>query len=341
MMGCDDEISTGEQSPNDLSIKASDMSFLPDIEAFGTAFYNRGGLQEDALSILKNNGFNTIRLRLWHNPTTGHSGLNEVLALSKRVRNLGMKVWLTVHYSDTWADPSAQITPQAWQGVSFENLKDSVRQYTTKIAEEIAPDYIQIGNEINGGFLFPQGKIDPNRTQFLELLSTASHAIRSASPSSKIILHIAGYSEADWFFSEVKSIDYDMIGLSYYPIWHGKSLSDLQSSIQNLKTTFAKEVLIAETSYPFTLQWNDWTNNVIGEESQLLTQFPPTPTGQKEYLSELISLLQDAGGMGLCYWGAEWVAFKGEEATDGSSWENQTLFDFSNQALPVIEAMNE
>jgi arabinogalactan endo-1,4-beta-galactosidase len=182
-------------------IRAADMSFLPLIESENTIYYNATNQVENALTTLKNAGCNTIRIRLWKNPTVNQSTFLEVKNLANRVRNAGMKVWLSVHYSDTWADPANQTTPLEWQSLSFANLSSEVANYTASIVNQIQPDIIQIGNEINDGFLWPNGKLSTNENQFLELLAIASYTIRTQSPNTKIMLHYAGIgSDANYFF---------------------------------------------------------------------------------------------------------------------------------------------
>lgn len=326
----------------DNFIRAADISSLPLIESEGT-IYKHNGTAENALITLKNAGCNTIRIRIWKNPSDGHSGLTEVKALALRVKNAGMKVWLTVHYSDTWADPGAQTKPVAWQSLSFADLKTAVSTYTSTILSEIQPDIIQIGNEINDGLLWPSGKLTTNESQCIQLLQAASSTIRSQSPSTKIMLHYAGIGTgASWFFGKMNSVNYDYIGLSYYPIWHGKILADVTSTLNSLSQSYNKKIIIAETAYPFTLGWNDWTNNVLGAENQLIPAYPATKLGQKNYLIALKSLLkQTTNGTGFCYWGGEWIAFRGTQSTNCSSWENQALWDFSNNSLPVMEAFSQ
>lgn len=318
-------------------IKAADMSYLPLIESEGTVFYNNQLVAEDALQTLKKSGCNTIRIRLWHSPSDHHSGFNEVKLLAQRVKSLGMKVWLTVHYSDTWADPGQQSKPSAWNNLSFNLLKSQFEQYTQQIVTQIHPDIIQIGNEINNGFVFPEGNLANNESQFLSLLASASNVIRAQSPSTKIMLHYAGIQGASWFFSKTAAIDYDYIGLSYYPVWHGTDLNLLQQTLTSLGQTYSKKVLIAETSYPFTLGWNDWTNNVLGQTNQLHPNYPATLDGQKNFLEQIKTTIQQTpNGVGFCYWGAEWIAFRGTQASNGSSWENQALWDFNHKSVPAM-----
>lgn len=321
-------------------IRGADMSYLPLIESEGTV-YKHNGVNQDPIITLKNAGCNTIRIRLWQNPPNAHSGMAEVKAFAQRVKAAGLKVWLTVHYSDTWADPGNQTKPTAWQNMTFANLKTAVIDYTNLVMTEIRPDIIQIGNETNDGMLWPEGRLSTNESQYLELVSNASAAIRSKSATTKIMLHHAGTSGADWYYSKVTNIDYDYIGLSYYPIWHGTDLVAVQNTMNTLGQLYDKKVIIAETAYPFTFGYNDYTNNIIGLSNQILPAFPATANGQKAFLSTIKNTInQSSHGIGFCYWGSEWVAFRGLTSTNGSPWENQALWDFNNNSLPALEVFN-
>ncbi len=328
----------------DNFVRAADMSFLPEIESTNTIFYNSANVAESALSTLKQAGCNTIRIRLWKNPTYQFSGLEKVKAFATKARALGFKIWLTVHYSDTWADPGVQSKPEVWGNLNLSDLKLAVENYTSEVLTEINPDIYQIGNEINDGFLWPTGKLSTNENQCIDLLKVASAKIRAQSPKTKIMLHYAGIntgtnSGASWFFNKVKDVDYDYIGLSYYPMWHGKVMADIKTTINTLGATYNKKVLIAETSYPFTFGYNDYTNNIIGSVDQIISDYPASSLGQKEYLLALKGTIKSSSyGIGFAYWGTEWIAFKGNQATDGSSYENQALWDFNNRVLPAIEA---
>ena len=311
---------------------------MPEIETTNAVFYDQEGNQDEFLTILKRNGVNTIRLRLWVNPDTEHSGFDEVNEFSQSLKSLGFKTWLSLHYSDSWADPGKQVTPRKWQAIPFAALRDSVDSYTRQVMQEMEPDYIQIGNEINTGLLHPEGHITNNHDQFIELLKTGIAAVRANSDETRIILHFAGIENSAWFFEQVQQLDYDIIGISYYPIWHGKSFEALKSGFENLSTKHGKSIVIAETAYPFTLDWNDWTTNIVGLDEQLiLPELPATIDGQRDFVRQIKNLVLEVElGIGFCYWGGELIAWKGNQATDGSPWENQALFDFQNKALPVL-----
>lgn len=340
LISCNKEvINTPNPESGDAElISAVDISRYPEISNSNPTFYDLDGNQKDFLAILKENGINTVRLRLWVNPLNEHAGFNEVKQFSQTLKAYGFKIWLTLHYSDTWADPAHQETPVQWQGITFAQLKGNVYNYTEKIMTEIQPDYIQIGNEINTGFLHPYGNISTNFQQFVELLNQGITAVRTNSNDTKIILHFAGIENSDWFFNQVSTLDYDIIGLSYYPIWHGKSLENLKTKMQYLSKVHNKKILIAETAYPFTLEWNDWTNNIVGLEEQLISPgFPATVEGQKKFVKQIKKLTSEVeNGIGFCYWGAELIAWKGNKSTEASPWENQALFNFNNKALPVL-----
>ncbi|GMT46414.1 MAG: hypothetical protein IEMM0006_2246 [bacterium] len=324
--------------PKDTFIRGADLSKLPELEEEEAVYYNRKGMAENALDIFKSAGLNTVRLRLWVHPSGVHSSLQEVAAFSKRIHKDGLKVWLDLHYSDTWADPGHQTKPPAWKNLNLQQLEDSVYAYTLHVVKVIQPEYVQIGNEINQGFLWNDGRLS-HPVQFTTLLKKGIAAAREANPSIRIILHYAGYKGADWFFGLIEQyhVDYDIIGLSYYPWWHGKSLDTLQLTLNQLSEKYQKKVVIAETAYPFTLSWNDWTNNFIGNIDQLIPGYPATEAGQEAFLWQLRTILQSIkNGGGFCYWEPEWVSIKGPQSTVGSPWENLALFDFQNKTLPAM-----
>lgn len=337
-ISCSSTEDTAPQQSAPFTIKGVDASLVPQVRASGITTKNTSGQPEDMLQTLKNEGVNTIRLRLWKDPDNSVSGFAEVQSFAQEIKAMGMKVWLTVHYSDTWADPGNQQKPQAWAGLTGTALSEAVYQYTKDVVQQIRPDYIQVGNEINSGFLWPDGSWE-NTQQFHLLLAEGIRAVRETSPETKIMLHYAGYEGATSFVSGLSGLDYDIIALSYYPVWHG-SFDGLQQAIAGLGATFGKPVVIAETSYPFTLGWNDFTSNIIGSNGQILAQYPATLQGQAAYLQKIRQVATQGFGGGFCYWGGEWISFNGNEATDGSPYENQALWDFNNTAVPAIKVFN-
>ncbi|MBX7142439.1 MAG: arabinogalactan endo-1,4-beta-galactosidase [Chitinophagales bacterium] len=338
----------------DFFIRSVDLSFTPQIAAYNVTYY-AGDTAKPILQLVKDKGINTIRVRLWYAPADGHSSLSEVLDFAKQIKLAGLKFWLDIHYSDTWCDPAHQSKPAAWNSLNLDQLKDSVFAYTKNVMttlsqNNVTPDYVQIGNETNNGMLWPEGQIysssGTNWNNFIELVENGIAAVKEVSPSTATIIHYAQYQGADYYFGNLTTLtpDYDIMAISYYPPWHGKSIDSVQMMVSTLASQFGKPVVIAETAYPWTLDWNDWTNNVVGLPDQLIPDYPATPDGQAAYLSALISAVKSAAGtdnFGVSYWAADWVAYKGTTATDGSSWENQALFDFQIKALPALDSLGK
>lgn len=322
-----------------LEIRGADLSFLPALRSSGLSLLNAQAVPQDALSTLKESGMNVVRLRLWYQPAESSAAWQAMLALKNEIKAQGLQLLLSVHYSDTWADPAHQTTPAAWQGLPLNVLADSVQAYTQRIMQAFEPDYIQIGNEINGGMMWPVGAWS-DTASFHRLLRAGISAVRNTKPATKIILHYAGYAGAGHFYQRLSALDYDVVALSYYPMWHGKSLDSLGLAIRALKQQTGKSVLVVETSYPFSLGWNDNTHNVVGDSSQLLPAFAASPAGQQAYLEALSSTLHEAGAMGWCYWGGEWLSFGYAGGWQGSSWENQALWDFDSRLLPAVAAFS-
>lgn len=318
--------------------RGADLSFLPEIRQSGTVFYDSANKAADALHIFKNYGCNLVRIRIWNNPASSHSAISEVQTFAAEVKANGMKVLLDFHYSDSWADPMQQTKPAAWKSLSDSILTDSVYQFTKKVIQLVQPELVQIGNEINGGLLWENGRIS-NPDRFVRFLNSGIRACREVLPSTKIIIHFAGISGSDYFYNllKTKQVDYDVIGLSYYPQWHGKNLDTLENRINRLAETFQKKLILAECAYPFSLLWADYTNNTLGLESQIIPEFPATPTGQNLFMQRLRKIMVDCpNSLGFCYWAPEWIAFNGPTAANGSHAENQAMFDFNHKALPIL-----
>ena len=207
------------------------------------------------------------------------------------------------------------------------------------------PKYVQIGNETDCGILWPDGYVcgeSNSEIQWAKLRTLFANAIEGINSALdiedtlKIISHVS--SGGNWFFNNLmlEDIDFDILGISYYPMWHG-TLADLEQNINNLSNQFQKPVLVLETAYPFTLQWNDNTHNVLGLETQLLPGYEASEEGQVLFLNDLVSLVdENIFGLGLCYWAPDWIS------TDqfGSPWENQTLFDFEGESLEALSVFD-
>ncbi len=323
------------------------------IEANGGIF-RENGMVKDALQIFKDHGFNFIRLRLWHTPEDGHYGLRETIEMARRIKSLGMDFLLDFHFSDTWADPGHQTKPEAWNNLSFETLKDSVLTYTYNVISQLKdqnalPDMVQLGNEIICGMLWNEGRVcDPYNInkqwlQLAELLNAAKTGIYDAmgvEDTMQIMIHIDRGGDnggSRWFFDNLldQDFDFDLIGLSFYPWWHG-TLDDLSDNLNDLSTRYEKDIIVVEAAYPWTLGWNDNQHNKIGLPSHLHSDYPATVEGQKNYYADLMQKIRETSqdrGKGVMLWEPAWITAPGL----GSPWENvlESISAFESTASSV------
>ena len=333
-------------------IRGADISFLEQLEQNGVQFTNAEGAQQDLLPLLKAHGVNTIRLRLWHTPEAGRNDLPSTLTMAQRINEAGLDLLLDIHYSDTWADPGTQNKPQAWETLPFDVLQDSVYAYTfdtikALVNQKTPPRIVQIGNEIIQGFLWNDGRVGGafdtpvQWTKLASLLRTAKQAIIDAAPAMPIdiMIHIdrgGDLAGTTWFFDNLTSqdISFDLIGLSYYPWWHGP-MDQMKETVAATVNRYGKPVVLVETAYPWTLAWFDDTNNIVGLPEHVLPEYMASPDGQHQFLHDVIETMQLTSPQGgVVYWAPEYVAVPGV----GSPWENVALFDNTWQALPALQA---
>lgn len=248
----------------------ADISFLPQIES-GAGRFSQGaggffedGQEVDAVELLSSHGFNYIRLRIFVNPENeagyspdlGFCGLDHTLAMARRVKDAGMGLLLDFHYSDYWADPQQQNKPLAWADLDYETLRDSVRDYTASVLRALQdqgtlPDMVQIGNEINHGLLWPDGHIS-NLDQLAGLLQAGVEGTEAVDPDLPVMMHIAlgGQNDESRFWLDnmiARGVKFDIIGISYYPRWHG-TLEDLRGNLHDLVERYNKPVNVVEYS---------------------------------------------------------------------------------------------
>jgi arabinogalactan endo-1,4-beta-galactosidase len=355
-----------------LSVLGGDVSSLTKSEAFGGVYRDQGGAPRDALAILSRHGLNWIRIRAWVHPADGYHDTTELLSMARRARALGLKVLVNLHYSDFWADPGKQWTPAAWQGQTFAGLKQSFITYTRDVMQALVdqgtpPDMIQLGNEINPGMLWDYAATwtgdstaddgmgipltvhhTENWPNLAELLTVGYETVKAVSPRTRVMLHLAeGGSNGTfrWWFDNVTSrnVPFDVIGASYYGYWHG-SLADLQYNLNDVTSHYDKDVVVAETAYPFTLADDDNFGNIIDDAGQLVPGYPATPAGQAANFRDVMSVVRavpNGRGLGVFYWEPTWTGVAGNgwsprDPTSGNGWENQALFDFNDRPLPAM-----
>ena len=328
--------------------KGGDFSYVKELEDCGVK-WKENNTAKDILTIFKDNGANIVRFRIWHTPTTGKNGYSDTESMIARAKALGLKVILDFHYSDTWADPAKQKCPAAWLSVINNNslLADSLYNYTKKTLQflkdkGLMPDFVQVGNETNGGLCFPgDGTVTwPTVWSKQTLLFNAGiKAVKDVDASTKVILHVADPKNAEWWAGELKNynvVDYDILGISFYPTYHTtNTINSFGTIVTNIKNTFQKDVMVVETGLPWTNLWDDNTNNMM---SGVPTGYgsSPTPEIQAQWLIDLTNKMISTGGIGIVYWEPDWVAsnITGCPAEwGGSSWENIALFDFNNNLM--------
>lgn len=329
-------------------IKGVDISYFDELESTGVAF-KKNGSPKDLFSILKASGVNLVRLRLWVVDDNEYCSLPRTVNMARRLKAAGFLFMLDIHYSHTWADPEKQFVPEDWKDVSsVYTCRTHAARYTKEVLQAFCatgcpPDIVQIGNEITNGFLWPYGKIENgNCRDFFDILGECCKVARATSPKTHIMLHIDKGSDkqsALWWFNEAKffDIDYDMIGLSYYPYFHSTNLLDVNDCIVALKMTINKSVVLVETGYPWTLDPKLTKGAFVGVGRNILSAFPATTAGQKDYLKEICKVTKNAGGCGVVYWEADGVSFFNKK----SGLENLSWFDFNNNYLGTGDAYKE
>lgn len=382
-------------------IFGADISTLPEITAGGGRFYaedDKGQLQEvDLLEQLILRGVSSVRVRLWMDPydengepyAGGTADLDRYKMIARRCRDKKIGVMLDLHYSDFWCDPSRQMIPKAWRGLSLEETCTAVYEYTKNIlselkAEDLEPQMVQVGNEITNGMLWPLAGLMPQEekkdtvTGFIprtgydalaKVISSGTRAVREVS-SAKIILHLENSSQGqlwqEWLDNIVsRGADFDYIGASYYPYWHG-SLASFKANMDHCIERYDKDILVVETAYGFTSEpFKSETGesvNVICDPCKRFDgtdlEFPLTREGQAGFICALmdtIASMKDGRGLGFWWWEPGWVPqgkvswaseaslrYCHEEGKRlGNEWANQCLFDYEGKELPALKAISE
>ncbi|MFB4387536.1 glycoside hydrolase family 53 protein [Bacillus sp. BR_10] len=359
-------------------IKGADISMLAEVERSGGKYYNQNWQQVDPLKLLKDKGVNYVRIRLWNHPydnqgrayNGGTNDLNTAIALSKRAKAQNMKVLLDFHYSDFWTDPGKQFKPKAWTNLSQSDLEKAVGTYTSDVlkamkAQNALPNMVQVGNELNSGMLWPNGKSwgegGGEFDRLAALLKAGTNAVRSVDSNIKIMLHLAHGGDngaSRWWFDEItkRGVSFDTIGLSYYPYWDG-GFSGLTTNMNDISARYNKDVIVVETAYGFTTANGDNLDNSFNQDSVNTAGYPASPQGQASFirdLSEKISQVKNNRGKGFFYWEPLWIPAKGAPwssqyglayiqttGTVGNAWENQAMFDFNGKALPSLDVFKQ
>lgn len=322
--------------PQEYAIGA-DLSFVKQAEDKGYQF-KENGTPKPGLQIFKDHGYNWIRLRLFHTPTELPNNLEYTIALAKEARQMGYKFLLNYHYSDTWADPGKQFLPEAWKDKTHQELVEAVYEYTQETIMAfnkagVMPEMVQIGNEVINGMMWPDGKIPENWQNFTELIQAGIDGVFAGCENQlppQIMIHIdqgGNREHTKYFFDNLIShgIEFDVIGQSYYPWWHGSQL-DLRENMFFMAKEYKKPIMLVEVAYCYA------PTEYISKPAP----FPESPDGQKEFLEEVNRIVLDTPdnlGIGIFWW---------EPATmDQRGISTRDFFDDDGNVLPVINVFDK
>jgi len=342
------DVSKTEQAAT-MSMLGADMSSVQRTLDLGKGFYE-GGTKKDPLDILKGKGMNYVRLRVWNNPASGYNNKTKVLAYAKTVKAKGLKLLIDFHYSDRWADPGNQYKPASWNGHTIAQLQTDVYNYTYDVLNSLksqgtTADAVQIGNEINVGMLWNEGKVNNNDfTNLSLLLKQGYNAAKAVNSGSQVMIHTANansQANARWFYDGIKAkgVSWDVTALSYYCFWHG-TMSNMTSVVADMKSRYGKNVVIVETAHPFTTSNADSQTNVVGSAC---SGYTADWAGQANAFTAVQNAARSGGAIGVFYWEPAWYAVAGNGWDPaningtGNNWDNQAVFDWGGNINPSIK----
>ncbi|MEU6860576.1 arabinogalactan endo-1,4-beta-galactosidase [Glycomyces sp. NPDC046736] len=334
--------------------RGADISGLIKNEDYGAVYRRADGSRADAVAILAENGVDSVRVKVWVDPADGYNTKTQVVELGQRAKAAGMDLLVDFHYSDSWADPGKQIKPAAWASLGYEDLKAAVYDHTADVLGALAqagvrPSLVQVGNETNGGLLWPEGRWD-QLEQMAGLLAAGCDAVHDTAPGAAAMLHLAEGGDNGafrWFFDNAVAhgVAFDAVGASYYPYWHGE-LSGLAANLNDMAARYGKPVYVVETAYPFTTGDADGFPNIVSE-AEPVAGSPSSPEAQSFWLNEIARVVRavpNGLGRGVYWWEATWTGVEGAgwdpaDPSSGNAWENQALFDFDGKALPGLRTL--
>ena len=322
-------------------ILGMDASCVPALEAGGVKYYDHDGNEKDVYQILRENGINYIRVRVWNDPYDadgngyggGNCDIENAVEIGRRATRYGMKLLVNFHYSDFWADPGKQMAPKAWKGMDIDTKAEALYQYTKDCLQQLVDagvdvGMVQIGNETNGALCGEDSAALGGWKRIMQLMSAGSRAVREVCPDALVAVHFANPEKVTNYVSYSKNldyyqVDYDVFASSYYPFWHG-TLDNLAAVLSDIAETYGKQVMVAETSYAFTAEDTDFSGNTIGDGGGIVKDYPFTVQGQANLVRNVIDTVANktTNGIGIFYWEGTWIS------AGGTSWEeNSALWE--------------
>ncbi len=341
---------TTSSAPAAVTFRGADVSALARIEQAGASFRN-GAQTGDAVALLHTSGVNLFRLRLFVSPNGQDVQVNDLeytVRLAIRVKASGAAFMLDLHFSDTWADPGHQLIPASWPAQPFDSLELQVESYVRDVMarlrrEGVLPAFVQVGNEVDTGMLWPMGHVGgPDDVpaqweRFTRLLKAGVRGVRAGSvvgDSLRVVLHYSQGGDAigtQWFFDHIAAagVEYDVIGFSYYPWWHG-SLANLEANLRQAESRFGRDLMVVETSYPW--RSGGWEGFATNRGPMV---WATTPAGQGQFVRDLRAVMArvpNRHGIGIVWWYPEAVVVPGLFVWGGGS---VALFDDGGNMLPA------
>jgi arabinogalactan endo-1,4-beta-galactosidase len=328
-----------ENLPDDF-IFGMDASCVPALEASGVTYTDFDGQVKDVYEILRANGINYIRVRIWNHPFTadgkgyggGNCDLQNAIEIGRRAAKYGMKLLVNFHYSDFWADPAKQMPPKAWQGMSVDQKSEAIYQYTKDALSALVDagadvGMVQVGNETNGAMCGEYASAPNGWQHITQLMQAGARAVREVCPHALVVLHFANPEKVGSYENYGKQlalygVDYDVFASSYYPYWHG-SLDHLANVLNHISDTYGKKVMVAETSYAYTSLDTDYYGNTI-DAGGGVAGYPLTLQGQADMVRDVTDTVVNKmhNGIGIFYWEGTWISVGGKDyASNLAIWE--------------------
>ena len=373
-------------------ILGMDVSCVPALEASGVKYYDYDGQEKDVFEILNSNGINYIRVRVWNDPFNaqgfgyggGNCDIDNAIEIGVRAAKYGMKLLVDFHYSDFWADPGKQKAPKKWENLAIDEKAKALYDYTKDCLSKLQKagadiGMVQIGNETNGAFCGESSEKNGGWERISKLMNAGSEAVREICPEAMVAVHFTNPEKIgnyEYFCKNLEyyAVDYDVFASSYYPYWHG-TLDNLSKVLSDVGKKYQKKVMVAETSYAYTLKNSDFHANTIGTGAEIAENYSFTEQGQADFVYDVVDTIKNktTNGIGVFYWEGTWISVGNDsyeknlavwekfgsgwatsyaaeyDAEDAGKWfggcavENQAFFDEKGrvtEALKVYKLLN-
>jgi arabinogalactan endo-1,4-beta-galactosidase len=359
----DVELFAGDAEIDPNYLVGGDITFRRQLASLGVQFFDGAGEPSEVLDLLAAGGFNFVRIRIYNDPgspdhypsnqfAAGYQNLDDALSNARDAHARGMKILLSFHYSDYWTNPGTQYKPYRWEGLSGDELRQAVREYTRDAMQALAaqdtpPEIVALGNETNTGMLWPDARIETgggNFAEFASVFNAAASAVKEVIPSAKVAIHLSRPEAGldSWLgWAEANALDYDVVALSLYPFWSNMKVADMKRSVSHVIEVTGRPVVAAEIGYPWSLARASGFPTLIASndlDPQGGETFGVSPEGQERYIRSFLQQMHEVPGfIGALYWDPIWIDVPSLPSNVGDT----ALFDWEGHALPALSAFHE